>query len=196
MARKRKFSYSKTRAQRALFRQLAAAEVETIDRFLAHVRDAAAAQRHSIERRADKLPAEVREFLADDLSELDVISDLADELAIVAVYRVVEINRARMLLGKFPAAPSRTASYIDRLRKFLKGQGVDLDRIPYHRAVEELRLLNNAIKHDAGYVSAELASKYPRWKQGAKLAGLGGTYERLKGRVPNYILRFAQRIKL
>jgi hypothetical protein len=182
--------------RRALFRKVAAYEVDTIDRFRAHVRDAAAAQQHSIQRRAEKLPAEARELLAEDLNELDVISDFADELAIVALYRVVEINRGRILVRKFPAAPSRMASYIDRLRTFLKQQGVVLDHIAHHRAVEELRLLNNAIKHDAGYVSAELASKYPRWKQGAKLAGLGAAYERLKGRVPTYILRFAQRIKL
>jgi hypothetical protein len=169
--------------------------VEELDRFRAHVRDAAAAQRRSIERRAAGLPDEVQEFLADDLHELDGISDLADQLAIVALYRVVEINTGRILAHRFGAAARGNASYVGRLRKLLKQHGVDIERIPHYRAVNELRLLNNAIKH-AGHVTAELASEYARWKQDQELTGLGAAYERLKGRVPSYIFRLAERLKL
>jgi hypothetical protein len=177
-------------------RQFAENEVDTIDRFRVHVRGAAAAQRHSIERRADDLPAEVQEFLADDLNELDAISDLADQLAIVALYRVVEINTGRILAHKFGAAARRNASYIKALRAFLmQQQGINIERIPHYRAVNELRLLNNVIKH-AGHVTAELGNEYPRWKQDKELAGLGAAYERLKVRVPSYIFRFAERVKL
>jgi hypothetical protein len=199
MTKKGKLSISRTRMRRALFRQVATYEVETIDRFRAHVQDAAATQRQSIHRRAEKLPAEAQELLAEDLNELDVISDLADELAIVALYRAVETYRGKIVVRRFPKVPDQTTSNIRKLGQFLRQQGIDLDRVPYHRAVDELRLLNNAIKHDAGYVSAELARKYPRWKRGkrgAKLAGLGAAYERLKGDVPSYIFRFAERVKL
>jgi hypothetical protein len=91
MARKRRISKRKIRL-RFFFRRFAETEVEAIDRFRAHVRDAAAAQRRSIERRANDLPSEVQEFLADDMHELDAISDLTDQLAVVALYRVVEIQ--------------------------------------------------------------------------------------------------------
>ena len=63
-------------------RGFAESEVEAIDRFRAHVHDAAAAERRSIERRANNLPSEIQEFLADDLHELDAISDLLVRLAL------------------------------------------------------------------------------------------------------------------
>jgi hypothetical protein len=195
MARKRRISRRKIRI-RAFLRRFAEHEVDTIDRFRAHVRDAAAAQRRSIERRADGLPAEVQEFLADELNELDVILDLADQLAIVALYRVVEINTGRILAHKFGTAVRRNASNIRTLRTFLmRQQGINIARIPHYRAMNELRLLNNAIKH-AGRVTAELSNEYPRWRQGQELAQLGAAYERLKGRVPSYIFRFAERVQL
>jgi hypothetical protein len=176
-------------------RQFAENEVETIDHFRTHVHAAAAAQRHSIRQHANDLPDEVQEFLADDLYELDAISDLADQLAIVALHRVVENNTGRILAHKFGAAAGRNASYIGRLHAFLTRHGIDIGFVPHYRAVNELRLLNNAIKH-AGHVTAELANEYPRWKQGRELAGLGTAYERLRGRVPSYIFHFAERVKL
>ena len=194
MARKSRIPRRKIQI-RGFLRQFAENEVDTIDRFRAHVLDAATEQRHSIQQNADELPAEVQEFLADDLYELDAISDLADQLAIVALYRVVESNTSRILAHKFGTAASRKASYIRALRDFLKQQGINVELIPHYRATNELRLLNNAIKH-AGQVTDELAKEYPRWRQGEKLAGLGATYERLKGHVPSYIFRFAERVKL
>jgi hypothetical protein len=137
----------------------------------------------------------VQEFLADDLHELDAISDLADQLAMVALYRVVEINTGRILAHKFGAGARRNAPYFGRLRTFLMQQGVDIERIPHYRAANELRLLNSAIKH-AGHVTAELANEYPRWRQGQQLADLGAACERLKVRVPSYIFRFAECLKL
>jgi len=71
------------------------------------LRDAAAAERRRIERRADGLSAEDREFLGDKLYELDEISHLADQLAIVALYRVVEINTVRILAHKFGPTAKR-----------------------------------------------------------------------------------------
>src|SRR5215831_16091031 len=161
-------------------RGFAESEVEAIDRFRAHVHDAAAAERRSIERRANNLPSEIQEFLADDLHELDAISDLADQLSIVVLYSVVEINTGQVLAQRFGPAARKNASYIKRLHKFLmQQQRIDIERIPHYRAVNELRLLNNAVKH-AGRVTAELAREYPRWKQGRKLTGVGRLAERLK----------------
>jgi hypothetical protein len=77
----------------------------------------------------------------------------------------------------------------------MQQQRIDIKRIPHYRAVNELRLLNNAIKH-AGRVTAELAKEYPRWKQGRNLTGVGAAYERLRRPVPSYIFRLAERLKL
>src|SRR5262249_39729683 len=177
-------------------RWFAESEVEAIDRFRAHVHDAAAAERRSIERRANNLPSEIQEFLADDLHELNAISDLADELSIVALYSVVEINTGQILAHRFGPAARKNASNVKTLCKFLmQQQSIDIKRIPHYRTVNELRLLNNAVKH-AGRVTAELAKEYPRWKQGRKLTGVGAAYERLRRPVPSYIFRLAERLKL
>lgn len=194
MARKRRIPRRKIQI-RAFLRQFAENEVDTIDSFRTHVYGAADAQRRAIERGADDLPAEVQEFMADDLYELEAISKLADQLAIVALHCVVEINTGKILTHKFGATAGRNASYIARLSDFLRQHGINIKRIPHYRAVNELRLLNNAIKH-AGHVTADLANEYPRWKRGQELDGLGPAYERLKGRIPSYILRFAERVKL
>ena len=139
----RKDRISKNRVLTYL-RWFAESEAEAIDRFRAHVHDAAATERRSIERRANNLPSEIQEFLADDLHELDAISDLADQLSIVALYSVVEINTGRVLAHRFGPAARKNASYIKRLRKFLMQQErIDIKRVPHYRAVNELRLLND-----------------------------------------------------
>jgi len=43
----------------------------------------------------------------------------------------------------------------------MQQQGINIESIPHYRAVNELRLLNNAIKH-AGRATPELANEYPR----------------------------------
>lgn len=98
-------------------------------------------------------------------------------------------------MHRFGTAAGRKASNIKALCSFLQGQGINIERIPHYRAVNELRLLNNAIKH-AGRVTAELAREYPRWTQYKELAALGAAYDRLKRHVPSYVFRFAERVKL
>jgi hypothetical protein len=170
--------------------------VDDIDRFLEHVRSAAAARRLSIERRAKNLPIEMQEFLADELSTLDSISRLAGQLAIVALYRVVEISTGRMLGHAFGPQFARKASRLDTLSALLKDKlGIDIESVPHYRAVNELRLLNNSIKH-AGHVTKSLADQFGRWKEGDELTALDDAYERLRGKVPAYIFRLAERLKL
>jgi len=180
---------------------MAEQDIETIDGFRAHVEQGAVARRSAIERLASGLSDdEAQDYLADNfadnLAELDVISALGDEFAIIGLYRVVEIFRGRILRARYGATiPNPT--YIQRVRDFLlKHHGIDIDGIPHHRAIDELRLLNNAIKHDQAVVSAELAYAFPRWKEGKCLTGLDATYKRLKDHVASYIFAFATRVKL
>jgi len=180
---------------------MAEQDIQTIDSFRAHIEEGAVARRSAIKRLAARLSDdEAQDYLADnfadDLAELDIISALANEFAIIGLYRVVEVFRGRVLRARYgPATPN--GAYIQRVRGFLlKHYGIDFDRIPHHRAVDELRLLNNAIKHDAAIVSAELAHAFPRWKKGKRLTGLDAAYERLKNHAASYIFAFATRVKL
>lgn len=148
-----------------------------------------------MDRQAANLPPEAQEYLADELAETDIAANLADQLSIVALYRVVELITGRMLAHEFGAGAERDATYVDKLAARLKTKGIDPKSVPHYRAVDELRLLNNAVKH-AGQITHQLAAAYPRWKEGDELTGLDAAYERLRPKIPAYVLRLAERMKL
>ena len=118
MASARKFGISNTRRIRSYFCRLADGECDDIDRFRQHVQDGSAARKRALEKRAQNLPTEIQEFLAEDLWELDRISYLSDQLSIEGLYRVAEINTARMLGHRFGKAAMRNASRLDHLETF------------------------------------------------------------------------------
>ena len=186
---------------RHVIQRMAEQDIDTIDSFRAHIEEGAVARRSAIERLAaglsdDQAQDYLADNFADNLAELDVISALGNEFAIVGLYRVVEVFRGRILRALYGSASPNTA-YMLRVRDFLlKHHGIDVDRIPHYRAINELRLLNNAIKRDAAVVTAELAQAFPRWKEGKRLTGLDAAYERLKSHVASYIFAFATRVKL
>jgi hypothetical protein len=183
--RKSKIRISKTRI-RHLFRQLAQGGVDEIDQFREHVRDACAERQRILERRAERLAPDAQEFLGDEASELDNISCLADQLSIVALYRIVEINTGRMLAHEFGKPAEKAASYIGELKKLLKAKkGIDLIELPHYRAIEQLRLLSNDIKHGD-----------QRWYEVKNRKTLEKAYARLSPKVPAYIFRLAERMKL
>ena len=59
-------------------------------------------------------------------------------------------------------------------------------------AADELRLLNNAIKHD-GKVTKDLA-KYVGWNTGSRVHPLGAAYERLAPAIPLFISDLAHAV--
>jgi len=195
MAPTPRFRIGKTGRIRSHFRRLADGECDDIDRFRKHVQDGSATRKRALEKRAQALPSEIQEFLAEELWELDGISRLADQLSIVGLYRAAEVNTARMLGHAFGKAAMKNASSVDKLTQFLKRENVVLASVPHFRAIDELRLLNNAVKHD-GRVTKQLSQKYRRWREGEKLEGLDNAYEKLRPKVPMYIFRLAQRLKL
>ncbi len=139
-----------------------------------------APQRATRLKSAQKLVTALEGFFTDELRELDTISQLADELSVVALYRVVELNTARILVYEFGPMVKKKASRVDGVKDLLlKNIGLKLETVPHYRAVNELRLLNNAIKHE-GKVTRNLSKGY----------------KRLRPKVPTYILRLAERMKL
>jgi hypothetical protein len=194
LARRSHIRISKTRV-RHYFRRRAEFDVKEIDWFRDHLAEAHEARQRSVDRRASGLSPEAQEFLADELWELDIVARLADQLSIVALYSVVELNTGLMLAYEFGKGARKDASYVRKLSKRLKTKGIDLKTVPHYRAFDELRLLNNAVKH-AGRVTKELAAEYPRWKEGKELTGLDRAYERLRPKVPAYIFSLAQRMRL
>ncbi|MDZ7736904.1 MAG: hypothetical protein U5P41_13010 [Gammaproteobacteria bacterium] len=83
-----------------------------------------------------------------NITELATISELADEF-IIAAYRAIETLTGQMLVHEFGPAAQSWAWNFDRLKRELQNRkGVDLEKVPHYRAMNELRLLNNSIKHN------------------------------------------------
>jgi len=178
MARKSKFKLSKTNRIRQHVRRLAEYGVDDIQKFRELVSEASARRKNSF----DKRMAADDDFFADATSELDTISRLTDELSIVALYRVVEAVTAKMLIHELGSAVRADKMYqINEVKNALKTRkNLELKAVPYYSAMDELRRLNNEIKHT----------------DGRGLSGLDKKYERFSRKVPIYIFRLAERMKL
>lgn len=87
---------------------------------------------------------------------------------------------------------------IDSVKNYLQiHKRLDLETVPHFRAIDELRLLNNCIKHETySTVSRQLANRFPRWKEGDNLESLDKAYKRLSPKIPAYIFRLAERMRL
>lgn len=91
----------------------------------------------------------------------------------------------RLLRRRYPQEVVRACYQIDTLKTRLQRDGIDLEAVPGFSAIDEVRLINNAIKHE-GKVTAVLAN-YPGWTKGQELQNLGPAFERLAPRVPEYL---------
>lgn len=166
-------------------------ELDEIDALIDHVEEHRAA-------REARLVALQREVESDDDRYVDEfhqvmrVGELTSELAIVALHRVVELHRGSILHLVFPEFGPRSLDRFDVLKALvLHTKKVDITSLAGAREVDELRVLNNAVKHQAE-VTKELA-QFPAWlgKTGEKLGDLRPTYVRLRPFVPTYLESFA-----
>lgn len=134
------------------------------------------------------------EFYADEAAVLESIRTLADDLMVVGHYRIVELNTVKIVDWRLGVGSAKAAAAhkFPNLKKLLSSKvGVDISALPGYTAIDELRLINNAIKHD-GSVSAELA-RYG-WPLGAPLGHLEAALNRLAPEVPRYLEALADQV--
>jgi len=129
-------------------------------------------------------------FLEDEASYLSEIIQLGDELSIIALYKKIELTRKRILKKSLDNLNERKLSDFDYLKNDL---GFDVTLIAGAASIDELRLINNAIKHE-GNVTRGLAC-YQGWIEGEKLSGLGAAYKRLATESEVYIASLVDEIK-
>jgi hypothetical protein len=122
-----------------------------------------------------------------DYEILEDIKCLSEQLAIVAIYRIVELNMKKILLWRYPKEEVEKLKRIDYIAKRLSKDGIKLEGVPHYKAVNEIRLLNNAVKHE-NKVTKDL-EKYRGYKEGNELTNLGRAFNRLSLKVPRF-LRF------
>jgi len=95
------------------------------------------------------------------------------------------------------ASGTQAATMVFRHKEFqkqLKSLGIDETQTRCARSVDELRCLNNSIKHSQR-VNEELA-KFPRWKnkKGDNLGNLESHYRRLRPVAERYLKDFSGRL--
>jgi len=161
---------------------LAKDELDAIDGFVEFTREARISRKRRLERQAAG-HAPDKDYLVHAYAQLDGFAALSAEFAIIGLWRCVELSKATAI---------RTE------RAFARAAGILPVGIPRRvrcaRSVNELRCLNNAIKH-GGRVNGDLAD-FPRWrgKKGRKLGNLEGHYARLRSAADRYVRDLAGRL--
>ena len=74
------------------------------------------------------------------------------------------------------------------MKKTLKSHDIIIENFESYRALDELRYINNSIKHE-GVVSKELA-RFEGWTECEALSNLDTAYERLEPECLGYVRQF------
>ena len=123
----------------------------------------------------------------DDFEVIRSVSHLNSDLSIVALWRCIEFCRKRVIQGTLGNDASREAAYHTKAIAKLKIIGISERGVERWEDVEELRCLNNAIKH-GGYVSGPLA-KFKAWsgRSSEQISDVNVEYPRLRAAAEEYI---------
>lgn len=153
---------------------LAKSSLEDIDNFL----DLAQRVRKSEQRELEQAAASSREndlvdLLDDHFAQLKEFSWLYSEFAIIGLWRCIELYRKSVMRAALGDKAAKRAYKHKLFQEDLSCLKIEETKIRCARSVDELRCLNNAIKHERR-VNGELA-EFRRWKkkkrnQNSKLA--------------------------
>ena len=196
-SRPTKFQYR--RPSRFLwFARLTKDELNDIDGFV----ELASEARKSQEERLDRLAAQIRRHapdddrLVDDFAQLDDFAALSAEFAIIGLWRCVELyTKTATFIASGKRTAARTFRYkYKEFQRELSRLGIPEQRIRCARSVDELRCLNNAIKHSRRVDDG--LGKFPRWrgKRGRELGNVEGHYARLRSAAERYLNDLAGRL--
>jgi len=136
------------------------------------------------------------EGLCDEFWMLDLAENQAQRLAIVGLYRIVELCTRNMFLWIYYGQEEKLKSlhrWKSQKLRLREDFEYDLQTTRDYAAVDELRCLNNVIKHNDGIVDAELAG-FPNWKKAEEIKNLWEAFERLAPSVPVYVKDLAEKL--
>lgn len=121
------------------------------------------------------------EGLSDDVSMANEISLLGEELAIIGLYKTIEIaiKKACKLSGKFNDEEIYEMYITKKLIKNFNNIKIDIKIIDGFSSFEELKLLNNSLKHE-GTINKNLLKINPKiGKEGEKIKNSAEHFNRL-----------------
>ncbi len=178
-----------------MFLRLAKYGMDNIDEFLNLAKKARRLQQQGLERIAANSGGNTPDdWLVDDFAQLDDFGSLCAEFAIVGLWRCVELYGTKAIRV---ASGNEAASKVFNHKAFQKellNLGIVESRIRCARSVDELRCLNNSIKHEQR-VGSELAG-FRLWqsKKGRELGNLEHQYRRLRPVAERYLVDLADRL--
>lgn len=176
----------KKRPPFSLLQRIAIYELEDVDRLVAWSEQTLRSRAHFIEHLVPSTKHDIS--FVDDYDEMNAFARLYSECTIMALWRCVELYRKRAI---FLAVGESTARNVFKNQNFIdvlkKETGVVEATVRCHRSVNELRCLNNAVKHEKR-VGGELAM-LPKWKKykGEDIKDLLFHYYRLRPMAEKYI---------
>lgn len=159
-----------------------------IDNFLEHLKESL----HQAYKRLEVIPT--NQYVGDYLADIELLiatSDLGDELTILALFKTVEIQAIRFIKNLKPSLsvfqPKKEGKRKGQEKKFFLSEILQelkekqfISSIRYENSYNELRLLNNSIKHQ-GLVNKDLAEIFPKYgNEDDELKDLDKAYTRLK----------------
>lgn len=134
----------------------------------------------------DGLDAEwLATLLDDDRFLLDEVDKRVYELAIIALYKKIKITTRRALAAVFRDIPAEPLPKLEKLNKYLRKKGIEVELLPSYDAMNEVLHLYNDIRQD-GIASKKLAA-YPGWEKGEALQNLDVAYKRLAPLCASYL---------
>jgi len=161
-------------------------EHEEIDEFIDHL---SASIKHTVSKLGNEYDSLTPDHFVNP-EEIEKSSKLlGDELAIIALYKSIEIKTKKIVHHKIPSSCSLNLSYFKQLHQAVP----TITTLPNYDALNELRLINNSIKH-GGTVSEELSSAFPAWVQDENITGLDTVYNRLLPLVKIYFSAFVDEV--
>ncbi|MCY4132198.1 MAG: hypothetical protein OXF39_06080 [Nitrospira sp.] len=190
-----KFKY-KRRSPFPLFLMRAEGEIDTIEDFFDRAKDAWRKGQKTLEQMAASSGENVPDdWLVDDVAQLKEFAWLYSEFAIIGLWRCIELYRKSAMRFAVSKSAAQRASEHEKFKKDLLRLNIEETKIRCARSVDELRCLNNAIKHERR-VNGKLAD-FPRWKnkEGDKLGDLERHYLRLLPFAKKYLEDLTKRLK-
>jgi hypothetical protein len=168
--------------------KMAMYELGHIDHFLELINEAKESRQTFLEElAASKETQEPDDLLVDDFAQLDYFSELAAEFTILGLWRCVELYRSRAMSNALGRDVGKGAFNNKEFVKQLARLGIQENRIRCARSVDELRCLNNAIKHER-CVGEELSAfkcwQKKKWKD---FGDMQPHYSRLRPLAQRYL---------
>jgi hypothetical protein len=121
------------------------------------------------------------DFLVEDVSMMNDIRIIGEELAIIGLYKTIEIaiKKSMKITGKFSKKQLEELHKIEKFIEHFKSINVEVKSIEGFNSFNELRLINNCLKH-SGFVSKALMDFNPSlWRKGEKIDNSAETFSRL-----------------